>query len=252
MRLLGWINGLLIAAAVLVGSIATASLAGNFGRDALRQVIGACVLSKSTLGLSFPCADVALDAPGSKGHVLIRSPGFQSEFLVAPLTPLDGIESPELQDPAATGLWQVAWSSRAEVEKALGRPLARSAVALAVNAHGTRTQDHFHIHIDCLRQSVGSILAAKGATLTDAWRKFPGRLMGETYWARAIASPDLSGVNIADLVAGAPPGGKTPLDHATVAIAAGKLADGSDGFYLLANWNNSSAERLLDHDCKAR
>jgi CDP-diacylglycerol pyrophosphatase len=244
---------LLVWAGAATVLLATSALASNWGRDALRNVVAACVVAKSTLGLSFPCADVKLGTSGEEGYALIRSPGFDTEYLVAPLAPLDGIESPELQSDAATGLWASAWSARTDVSAALGKPLARTAVALAVNAAGSRTQDHFHIHVDCLRQSVGAALEAKGSGIsTAAWSRFPGKLQRDTYWVRAIPGESLDGVNIARLVAESPQAASNPLEHATVAVVPSRLADGADGFYVLANWTNSSAERLLDHTCRGR
>jgi CDP-diacylglycerol pyrophosphatase len=214
-------------------------------------VVSACIVSKSTLGLSFPCSAVDLGKPGADGYALIRSPGFNSEFLVTTLAPLDGIESPELQTGAATGLWQDAWAARTSVAAALGRPLPRTAVGLAVNASGTRTQDHFHIHIDCVRPAVAAALHGV-PDIGAQWRLFPTRLRGDSYWVRSLAGADLTGVNIASLLAASPPAAEVPLQEATVAIVAATLSDGSDGFYLLANWADSSAERLLDHECRGR
>jgi len=246
-------SGALVLGAVLVAAaIATSALAGTWSRDALRNVVAACVVAKSTIGASFPCTDVRLDAPGADGYALIRSPGFASEFLLTPLAPIDGIESPALQNSSATGLWSAAWATRADVAAALGRKLPRDAVALAVNAEGTRTQDHFHIHVDCLRTSVAASLAGYASHVTDQWSELPIPLRGDVYWARTIAGPDLAGVNIPKLMATAPPAADTTLDHATVGIVPATLRDGSDGFYLLVNWTDSSAERLLDHQCRGR
>lgn len=243
---------LLVGAGAAVALVATSALAGNLGRDALRSVVAACVVAKSTVGLSFPCTDVRLGSSGDDGYALIRSPGFDTEFLVTPLAPLDGIESPELQSDAATGLWASAWSARSNVAAALGRPLGRTAVALAVNAAGSRTQDHFHIHIDCVRQSVSNAVAAKADDISARWSRFPGKLQRDNYWVRTIAAPDLAGTNIAKLVAESPPAASNPIEHATVAVIPATLAGGADGFYLLANWTDSSAERLLDHTCRGR
>jgi len=238
---------------VLVSAIITVPAAAEgIGRGALRNVVGACVVAKSTLGLAFPCADVQLDSPGADGYAIIRSPGFSSEFLLASTAPMDGIESGELQTDAATGFWQAAWAARHDVSDALGHPLGRTDVALAVNASGTRTQDHFHIHVDCIRQSVSQALSTRAKVINDQWGAFPARLQGEAYWVRAVPGADLGGVNIARLIADAPQKVTQPIGHATLAVVPARLADGSDGFYLLANWANSSAERLLDHDCKGR
>jgi CDP-diacylglycerol pyrophosphatase len=52
------------------------------------------------------------------------------------------------------------------------------------------------------------------------------------------------------LIAEAPPAASQPMNHLTLAVVGATLADGSDGFYLLANWQNIAAERLLDHRCR--
>ena len=243
--------GLLVGAGLLaVAAVATSALAGGWSRDALRQVVGACVIAKSALKVAFPCTDVQLGKPGDNGYALIRSPGFASEFLVTPLAPLDGIGSPELQSDAATSLWTAAWAARGDVASALSRSLPRTAVGLAVNGAGTRTQDHFHIHIDCVKTSVRRALDARAGKINNHWTKFPTRLMGNVYWVRTIPGPDLA-INVARLLAESPQAdGPMPLDRATLAVIPASLADGSDGFYVLANWSNASAERVLDHECR--
>jgi CDP-diacylglycerol pyrophosphatase len=241
--------GVLLLAGIAL-AVATASLADPFGRDALRGVVAACEISKRTLGISFPCNEVNLGSPASDGYVTIHSPGFASEFLLAPLADYDGIESDGLLADSATGLWHAAWAMRNDVAAALGREVPRNGLALAVNASGTRTQDHFHIHLDCLRGSVGRELAGLKAEITEDWARMRQPLRGNYYWGRTIASADLGGINIARLVADAPPAHDHPMGHVTLALVPETLRDGSDGFFLLANWQNLSAEALLDHHCR--
>jgi CDP-diacylglycerol pyrophosphatase len=244
---------LYLFAGLAAGAIyATSAFAATLGRDALRDVVAACAVAKTALNVSFPCTDVVLGKPDAEGYALIRSPGYASEFLISPLSAIDGIESPELRTSAATGLWNAAWTARSDVAAALGRPLARTALGLAVNAVASRTQDHFHIHIDCVQQDVSSTLVAGARGIGEGWAPFPRKLAGRHYWVRAITAKDLSGVNVPQLIAAAPPAAKAPAGAATLAVVGARLADGSDGFYLLANWQNTSAERLLDHDCVGR
>ena len=170
--------------------------------------------------------------------------------LLAPLADYDGIESPELQADAATDLWRAAWAMRSDVAAALGRALPRTDLALAVNASGTRTQDHFHIHLDCLRSYIGADLAGLKGQITDRWARLSKTLRGTYYWARSLKSTDLAGINVPRLVADSPPALNHPMGHVTLAVVGTTLSDGSDGFYLLANWQNLSAEALLDHHCR--
>jgi CDP-diacylglycerol pyrophosphatase len=244
------LRSLLIIGGLTLAAITTAALADPFGRDALRGVVAACRLSKATLGVAFPCAEVEMGGPGQAGYAIIRSPGFASEFLLAPLADYDGIESPELRGSAATGLWHAAWEMQSNVDGALGRTVPRAGLALAVNASGTRTQDHFHIHLDCLRANVAAVLASlKG--VDGRWRQVRQPLRGDRYWVRSIPSADLQGINVAQLIAAAPPADNHDMGDVTLAVIGMTLADGTDGFYLLANWQNKSAERLLDHRCRA-
>ena len=242
-----WLVLLLVG---IVLAVATASLADPFGRDALRGVVAACEMSKRAIGINFPCSEVNLGSPTSDGYVTIHSPGFVSEYLLAPLADYDGIESPELQADAATDLWRAAWAMRSDVAAALGRALPRTDLALAVNASGTRTQDHFHIHLDCLRSYIGADLAGLKDQITDRWARLSKTLRGTYYWARSLKSTDLTGINVPRLVADSPPALNHPMGHVTLAVVGTTLSDGSDGFYLLANWQNLSAEALLDHHCR--
>ena len=197
-----WLVLLLVG---IVLAVATASLADPFGRDALRGVVAACEMSKRAIGINFPCSEVNLGSPTSDGYVTIHSPGFVSEYLLAPLADYDGIESPELQADAATDLWRAAWAMRSDVAAALGRALPRTDLALAVNASGTRTQDHFHIHLDCLRSYIGADLAGLKGQITDRWARLSKTLRGTYYWARSLKSTDLAGINVPRLVADSPP-----------------------------------------------
>ena len=245
-------GALALAGLLAVGAWATSAFAATLSRDALRNVVAACAVAKSTLNVSFPCTDVVLGSSNAEGYAVLRTPGSGSEFLVAPLNPIDGIESQELRSSAATRLWSAAWSARSDVVAALGKPLGRSALGLAVNAVGTRTQDHFHIHVDCVRETVASALDSNSARIGDDWTQLPGRLRGDRYWVRSVKGSDLAGVNVPQLMAAAPPAAVASPGSATVALVGATLADGSDGFYILANWTNSSAERLLDHSCRGR
>jgi CDP-diacylglycerol pyrophosphatase len=238
------------AFAVFAATITTSALPNGWDRGVLRQVVAACAAMKRTAGTGFPCAEVHLATPDSVGYVRLRPPGMATESLIVPIAPLEGIESPPLQAPAATPLWAAAWDARTDVEGALGHAVPRDAIGLAVNARGTRTQDQFHIHVDCLNVSIEAALARRAPALSDHWTPYPDRLRGVHYWARTIHSPDLAGINVAQLVSNGLPGAAAAMDRVTLALAPITLGDGAPGFLLLANTANRSAERLLDHACR--
>jgi CDP-diacylglycerol pyrophosphatase len=236
--------------AVFAAMITTSALPNGWDRGVLRQVVSACATMKRTAGTGFPCAEVHLATSDSVGYVRLRPPGMTTESLILPIAPLDGIESPPLQAEAATPLWAAAWAARGAVEDALGHEVPRDGIALAVNARGTRTQDQFHIHVDCLNGTIEAALARRAPDLSDSWALYPDRLRGVRYWARTIRSADLSGVNVAQLVSAGLPGAAAAMDRVTLAVVPMTLGDGTPGFVLLANTANLSAERLLDHSCR--
>ncbi|MDQ0393120.1 CDP-diacylglycerol diphosphatase [Labrys monachus] len=239
--------------ACLVGLLVLPGMArsGGFERDALKHVVSACALTKRTVGVSFPCLDVKTGKPGAEDYAVIRAPQFRTEVLVVPVDAIAGIEDPALLTTSSAHLWEAAWAARHFVADALGRDLPRNAVGLAVNSVAARSQDQFHIHVDCLDGAVQRAVIAGKARIGDTWRRFPLPLGGAGYWARSIASADLKGVNVAALLFKGLPAGRGTMDRMSVAVVGMTMRDGRDGFLLLAHDGSRTAEALLDHSCRA-
>jgi len=232
----------------------TAALAGYSQRDALGAVVAGCTLNKTLSGSAFPC--LAVEQGAAQGaYALIRPPGNPTEILVVPTASVPGIEAPDLRGPNGALYWEAAWQARSKVAAALGRPLERSAVALAVNSKVTRSQDRFHIHVDCLGESERAAFAEYGRNITTQWSRFPVQLENRSFWVRALSGSELGPSNPVDLMLqGLPFAARNP-GAMSLAVVGATLADGTDGFYLVVDqalprkWGTGQAEDLLDHFC---
>ena len=80
------------------------------------------------------------------------------------------VESSELLDPDTPNYFAQAWRARDLLTQFVGHDVPRSAVGLAINTAHSRTQDQFHVHIECLRQDVAEIVAQAAHAVTEAWR----------------------------------------------------------------------------------
>jgi CDP-diacylglycerol pyrophosphatase len=218
-------------------------------RSALWQVVRTCTLAAQTVGMPFPCEQVTLASDDAPGSAIIKSPLHKSEFLLMPLEAAAGVESPAVRGGDSSALWQRAWETRSMVQARLGRELPRTAVALVVNSGIARSQDQFHIHIDCVAPSVERKLALYGPKEESSWQLFPQALMGQRYWVKAVDKPELDTTNVIGLIAAGLPKARSAMYRVNVVVVGAELADGRPGFYILANWDKVAAERLMDHSC---
>jgi CDP-diacylglycerol pyrophosphatase len=154
------------------------------------------------------------------------------------------MESPELLEPAAPNYFAAAWSSRDLLAGVVGHPVPRSAVALALNPRRARSQDQFHIHIECLRADVGEALRSAAPRLTDDWS--PVALGAWSYEALRVRGADLHADPI-ELLADKLPAAKSALADYTLVVAGAEFRDGP-GFILLAG-TGPAGELLLDSTC---
>jgi CDP-diacylglycerol pyrophosphatase len=221
-------------------------------RDALWQVVRTCTVAAESVGVPFPCEKVTLARQGAPGSAIIKSPLHRTEFLLMPLEAAAGVESPAVRGNDSSQLWHRAWEARNMVSSRLGRDLPRSAVALVVNSGIARSQDQFHIHIDCVAPSVERKLAVDGPKAEGRWQLFPQRLMGQRYWIKAIAKPDLQTTNVIGIIAAGLPQARRAMSRVNVVVVGAELTNARPGFYILANWDAVAAERLMDHDCTSR
>ena len=133
-----------------------AALAGGYywlhsgNPDALRKIVlQQCVPHQQQQQNPSPCAEVNLKG----GYVQFKDRNGPLQYLLMPTYRINGTESPLLLDPLTPNFFWQAWQGR-EIMSGHG---AGSSIALAINSRSGRTQNHFHIHISCLRPDVRAV-----------------------------------------------------------------------------------------------
>lgn len=182
------------------------------------------------------------------GYALLKDLVGDIQFLLIPTAQIAGIESPTLLDPGAKDYFADAWHARYLVEDRAHRSLPPDWLSLAINSAVSRTQNQFHIHIDCLSADVHQSLVQHAASIGPAWAPFAVPLAGAPY--SAIEIPDLDGTNVFQLVADGVPGAREDMGERTIVVAGSPTGS---GFVVLAGQadpatgDEGSGEDLQDH-----
>jgi CDP-diacylglycerol diphosphatase len=120
-------------------------------RNALRQIVQEqCLVHWLEQHDPAPCDRV------QAAYAVLADRKGGAHFLLIPTQKIAGIESAELQSAGTPNYLSAAWRARDRLAAAAGHAIPRGAVGLAVNPPHARTQDQFHIHIECLNTRVVS------------------------------------------------------------------------------------------------
>jgi CDP-diacylglycerol pyrophosphatase len=220
------------------------------GRSAIRQTVQAlCIPNWLQHHNPAPCEKVFLadSKSGSSGYAILADVGGGAHYLLIPTQTMAGVDNAELLDPDAPNYFAEAWHARALITTFVGREVPRSAIGLVVGLARTRTQDQFHVDIECLRQDVAKALRASAADITEAW--VPVDVLGSKFAAMRIAGESLDGANLFELLATLKPDARHHLSEYTLVVA-GMQFKGEPGFIVLAG-TGPSGEILLDSSCAA-
>jgi CDP-diacylglycerol pyrophosphatase len=248
-----------LAWGLLLGAVASATfvaIAAASERQALWQVVRACIADYRLSGSPFPCLAVDLAGGDGRGHVVLRRPLGPPDTILAPTRKIVGLEDPWLQSPAAPNYFAAALDARAFVAGADGATLKLDEAALAVNSRFSRTQDQLHIHIGCLSARARRTLEASVAALKiRAWGRV-GALAPETaFWGWRTGQANLDGVEPFRLAAERLAGKSADLGRLMIAVAGTRIA-GRDELVVLAadvgvatSRGLVSAEAILGLDC---
>lgn len=216
--------------------------------DALRHIVlDQCVPNQLNTRQPAPCAQVKPDA----GYVVFKDRNGPLQYLLMPTYRINGTESPLLIEPQTPNFFWLAWQSRNFMSMKRGAEVPDSAVSLTINSPTGRTQNHFHIHISCLRADVREKLDAQQAQISTQWLPFPGGLGRHEYLARRVTEQDLVQQSPFMMLANELPEAREHMGRFALAMA--QQSDGS--FVLLATernlllLNRASAEELQDHQC---
>jgi len=218
----------------------------------LRQVTtGLCAPNARLTGFATPCRQVV----GDPGFAVLRAPGERQHFILVPLRPLRGLESPALWQPGQPNWFGLAWRQRWYLSAWGQAAVADERIALALNAPSGRSQDQLHVHLACLRPELRRQLQRLAPGLDEHWRVLPEALAGSRYQARRLSETQLLAADFFPALASQPP---YPLPDLRLSLALVALPsrDASRQFLLLAGRAGSqpgdlgSAERLLAADCR--
>ena len=223
-----------LAGLALVGSVARAA-----DPDALWKIVhGRCVPNAQSGGPA-PCQEVTTE------WAVLKDINGATQFLLIPTDRITGIESPAVLAPTAPNYFAGAWEARRYVSDRAGHMLPREDFALAINPPSARSQQQFHIHVDCIQPSVRAAL--HDAKVGPQWAMLPEPLAGQRYSAIRIDQQQLS-VNPFQLLAQAIPGARDAMAEYTLV-----LVGQPDGFILLAGHvgpdGPGHGEDVEDHAC---
>lgn len=226
------------------------------GQALWRIVHDQCVPDERAHHDPAPCALVSLSDGEAHGFVVLKDRTGVAQHLLMPTAKITGIEDPAILEPDATNYFARAWEARHLVEDRLGRPLARTRLSIAVKSAYGRSQDQLHLHMDCLDSAVGAALQKGEAAWSAGWPGGAIRLKGHRYRVRWLDADTLQTENPFKLLAQDMPGARQAMGAWTLALVGAELADGAQGFLLLADradpaaGDAGSAEELQDHDCR--
>lgn len=243
----------LAASAGAKKNLATAEKSSNdlepdAGRDSLRQIVqNQCVVNWTQRQDPAPCERVFLadSKTNSSGYAILADRKGGAHYLLIPTQTMAGIDASELLDPDAPNYFAEAWHARGLITKFVGHPVPRTAIGIAVNTAHSRTQDQYHIHIECLRQDVYDSLHTVSQQVTESWSSV--NVAGSTYSAMKIQGDGLDGSNPYELLAKLSPDARHRMGDYTLIVAGAQFSSGP-GFVLIAG-TGPTGELLLDSSC---
>jgi CDP-diacylglycerol pyrophosphatase len=234
-------------AGVFCLSVALAAPA-NANRNALREIVqGQCAAHWLRQHSAAPCERITLAdlAHIRDGFAVLADRKGGAHFLLIPTQTLAGLESPELFHPGTPNYFAAAWAARDLVAAVVGHRLPRAAVGMALNPKHARSQDQFHIHIECIRKDVARTLQKAAPGIGDSWS--PLAIGPWSYEALRIMGEDLAGSDPITLLARTLPAAKAAMGDYTLVVAGMNFNEGP-GFIALAGIG-PAGELLLDSTC---
>jgi CDP-diacylglycerol pyrophosphatase len=234
---------------LLLAGVAVWKLFFSGNPDALRHfVIDQCVPNQQQHQSPAPCASVNLKG----GYVLFKDRNGPLQYLLMPTYRINGTESPLLLKSQTPNFFWQAWQNRQVMSERRGSAVPDSAVSLTINSRTGRTQNHFHIHISCLRPDVRQQLNADAGAISSRWLPLPNGLRGNQYLARRVTETELAQKSPFLMLAEEVPEAREHMGRFALAMV--QQNDGS--FVLLATernlltLNRASAEEIQDHRCE--
>jgi CDP-diacylglycerol pyrophosphatase len=249
----GYHSSLPAAVALGLSGLALTQTFAQADPSALWNIVhGQCVPHEESGKGPDPCVGVDLAGGERAGVAILKDLVGEAQMLAVPTRRITGIEDPQMLAADAPNVFAGAWKAKKDLEERLHRTLPREDVAIAINSEWRRSQDQFHLHIDCVAKNVAVALAGFAFQTDDTWREAPIKLNGRSYLVRRLDSADFIGSEPIKLLAACVAGARADMgDYSLAAI--GWSFEGKPGFLLLADKHSPDggghAEDLIDHDC---
>jgi len=235
----------------LVLAIAACAIATWHDPGGLRLVARSCAAAHRLFGTPLPCLEVRPRSGNQVGTIVLSTP-FENHILLTPALDITGLESPRLRDPGSDIYWKAAWAARHFLLDQSHGLSNHKIIGLAANSQASRSQDQFHIHVDCVKAGLTKTLLAEDQQFGNSWNLLPFYVDGQRYYGRKIREEDLAQSSlIADLIFDNPAFAKS-LSELTIALIGIPGSEGRARFYALAGLAYSpgeGAENVLDHSC---
>lgn len=247
-----------IAAAAL--ALATIGARGGVqprdARNALWTLVRyLCVPHKQLAGLDFPCESVNIAQGLDRGFAIVRAPPGSGHLILVPTRPISGLESPILQTAGVENYWEAAWAALTSLGVAKHARISHDMAGLVVNSELARSQDQFHIHIDCVDPRVRAALRRHANEITGSWAPVKFLVVGHRYIAMRVPQETLAGINPVVLLDRVPRALRGHLAQRTVAAVGVSSQDGKTGFVLMSDrvdrayGDLGNGEEVLDRTC---
>lgn len=225
----------LLAGSGIITIAAFAAFAFGLDRQALWQVVRACVADFNLTGASFPCLAVNLSGGEERGYVVLRPP-ITRDMILSPTRKVVGIEDHFLRASDAPNYFDAAWRAQSFLADADLRPRNRDAVALVANSAVNRTQDQLHIHVGCLLPAVHRAIAAAAPLVPIGdWKQLIAIVPHIVFWGMRVRGTDLAEVDPFRLVAKEFADKVSDLGKVTIMVAALRV-EGEDEFLILTSY----------------
>ncbi|MGE0888478.1 CDP-diacylglycerol diphosphatase [Escherichia coli] len=238
----------MIVIAVVATGIGYWKLTGEESDTLRKIVLEQCLPNQQENQNPSPCAEVKPNA----GYVVLKDRHGPLQYLLMPTYRINGTESPLLTDPSTPNFFWLAWQARDFMSQKYGQPVPDRAVSLAINSRTGRTQNHFHIHISCIRPDVREQLDNNLANISSRWLPLPGGLRGHEYLARRVTESELVQRSPFMMLAEEVPEAREHMGSYGLAM----VRQSDNSFVLLATQRNlltlnrASAEEIQDHQCE--
>ncbi len=248
MKKAGLLFLVMIVIAVVAAGIGYWKLTGEESDTLRKIVLEECLPNQQQNQNPSPCAEVKPNA----GYVVLKDLNGPLQYLLMPTYRINGTESPLLTDPSTPNFFWLAWQARDFMSKKYGQPVPDRAVSLAINSRTGRTQNHFHIHISCIRPDVREQLDNNLANISSRWLPLPGGLRGHEYLARRVTESELVQRSSFMMLAEEVPEAREHMGSYGLAM----VRQSDNSFVLLATQRNlltlnrASAEEIQDHQCE--